>query len=490
MATPFLAINHRSGTPRVKRYANATPGDPIIGEVDVTGAAADTNTATNHPLAINRVIQFGGARTWLVAQGTAIFRTTDAGLTWASVHSFTSMVGDSVQKTGIHIIDVGGVPTMVVFYRDSVGAFRASKSTNGTSWTALGPFALSASGTTAAFSDEVVYNNVLYILKTNNNATATIAYFFGPGTGAAGDLVLPGGSIAFQGSTFAIYRGSIYVLVRVAAVGVNLYDITTGVSVLAVSLFVGSPATPLVGARYANSFVDPATGDLICIFYTTTLLGWQVWRVSPALSPTNITGATLPVGLTGTTGGGNSPAGSRIRTFVDQEASPGANPSIFLYYAADGAPGTGMVMYQWQGVASPLTIVDTGGNTSDALGINADMDGGQYSWSAGEKTMSDVSWVAAVGGVRFSFKLNSDSGTAPVKLRAFTRRTATEFRTKTPAEVENNSHGALSAAAPGNYNTGLTADGTTSYQLTVNLIDLGFSLVERGRIIFDVVDDV
>jgi hypothetical protein len=104
--------------------------------------------------------------------------------------------------------------------------------------------------------------------------------------------------------------------------------------------------------------------------------------------------------------------------------------------------------------------------------------------------MSIVSRVAVVGGVRLTFKLHSDSGTDPIKVRAFTRRTGAQSRNKTPAEVENNSHGALSGAAPGNYNTGLTADGTTSYQLTVNLIDLGFSLVERGRIIFDVVDDV
>jgi hypothetical protein len=148
-------------------------------------------------------------------------------------------------------------------------------------------------------------------------------------------------------------------------------------------------------------------------------------------------------------------------------------------------------MYQWQGVGAVATLVDTGGNTADALGVNADMDGGQYSWSAGEKTMTIVSRVAVVGGVRFTFKLHSDSGTDPIKVRAFTRRVVgLQSRTKTPAEVENNSHGALSSTAPGNYNTGLTADGTTSYSLTVNLIDLGFSLVERGRIIFDVVDDV
>lgn len=490
MATPFLAVNYRSGTPKVKRYANAAASDPLPGEVVV--GTGDTTTAVNHDCAGNRVLQFGGPKTWYCASSDRIYRTTDGGLSWSSVHtlSLASLISNNMKTFGI--IDNGGVPYLVCFYlTTTLTQWRAASSPDGTTWTAHGPFTTASTGTGVAISSEMIHNGVMYVLRTNTGtASVPEIIFYNFAANAGGSFSVPITGILNWSGVFTVYRNTLYMFGRAGGTGfATLYDLSTGTPVVAATTSAVVLTSPGAGGRWAEGFTDPGTGDLIVIYWATAALGWKVFRFSPALAPTEITGTVLPVGLTGTTSGGNSPSNSRIRTFVDQEANPGADASVYLYYAADAVPGTGMVMYRWNGVSSLMTVEDTGGDTSDALSVNSDMDGGQYSFSNGEKTLQPSGWVSVVGGVRFTFKLFSDSGTDPVKVRAYVRRSATESRTKTPVELTNSSHGTLSGAGAGNFNQGLTADnGVTTYQVTLNLLGLGWSLVERGRVVFDVVD--
>lgn len=488
MATPFLAINYRDGgTPKAKRYANCSPSDPVA--PGVSFGTLDT-VAYNHNCNDNRIVQFGGERTFLALTRDAVYRTTDGGLSWASVKALTTPSTTlAASRSGLWVVDLGGVPTVCCFYYVSGNSWRALSSVDGTTWIDYGPF---LPGTTQSTSygcvSQVVYNNTIYGFFTSNAAAAGNIVSFSPGAGSMASISVQ--VLANSCWSFAPWRNSLYFIYKPTSGGVvGLYDITTGTLVLTTTFSGGATVSPTTGARYADGFVDPATGDLIVCYYETTALGWRIYRVSPTFVPLEITNSVRPIGLSGTTVGGNSPTTSRIRVLVDQESSPGGTPGIYLFYSADGASGTPMTMYRWQGVATTMTVEDAGGNTADSLGICYDNDGGSYSWSAGEKHIRVLSWVPAPGGIRITFTLWSASGTDPVKVRAYTRRDTLQSRCATPAEVLNPSAGALSGTGPGNFNTGLTANnGATTYLLTVNLFGNGFALAERGRVILDAVD--
>lgn len=502
MATPFLAINYRpnGGVPKVKRYANCSPGDPVIGEATVGAAdAVGTGTSQTGMVLHSRVVQFGTNKQWFCAVGASVYYTTDAGLTWSNAAPFgipTINVLSVAQylKTGLHVIDIGGVPNIVFYYATTTATQWRGYRFDGSTWIALGPVTTGASLLVSDYLiEDMVFNNVLYVVLGRVGVNVPVITFFDPGAGSGGDFLMGGGN-ASSPCSLAPYRGSLYAIYKGGSnINVYLWDLTAGVGTsIVATLWTGTVAAAGLGTQYCDGFVDPVTGDLICIFYTTLALGWRAVRVSPTLVPTDITSSVIPFGMTGTTTGGDSPTTSRCRAFVDQESTPGANPSIYVYYAPDGVTGTTMLMYKWNGVSTLMTVYDSGGNVADSLGCFPDMDGGQYSWSPAEKTLQPLQWLPAPGGVRFTFKLYSDSGTDLVRIRAFTRQQAApEDRTKTPVELTNPSVGTLSGAGPGNYMQGpaVVADnGVTTYQVTVNLAGVGFSLVERGRVIFDVVD--
>ena len=490
MATPFLAVNYRDGTtPKVKRYAIASPGDPVPGEASF--GALDTSIGGPHSCVDNKVVQFGGNKTWLSVAGNQIYRTTDGGLTWTSVKTLTgASTGENAVKSGLFVIDLSSFPTACIFYLTStIDAWRGTTSTDGITWTDSPLFsALATTPGSAAVSAQVVFNNTIYVLlcsSSNNYQAQVISY--SPGGNSASSLVLA--IFPAIPTSFAPWRNALYIFHKITAGGaVVLQDITGGTLATVATLIATATSGPVAGARYADGFVDPVTGDLICWVYNTAALGWSVVRVSPSFAPVDITGLTRPFQLSGTTVGGNSPQTSRIRVFADQVANPGGNPDIYLYYSVDGVSSP-MLVYRWQGVGAVATLEDTGGNTAHSLGICVDMDGGQYSWTPGERFVKIHSWAPVSGGIRLTFSLWSETGTDSVKVRAFTRRDAVQARCNTPTEVKTPSVGALSFVGPGNFNTGLTADnGVTTYQLTVNLIGVGFSLVERGRVILDAVD--
>src|SRR5581483_116505 len=137
---PFLALNSRSGTPQVERYVNASP--VFIGAA-IPGAAIDTDgTNINIPRGYPAVVKFGGSQTFIATSHQTIYRTTDGGATWASVKDLSSYTsaGFSVGKNGLWVLHVNGVATLVMMTYLLSTSIYVHKSTDGVSWTTLGPF--------------------------------------------------------------------------------------------------------------------------------------------------------------------------------------------------------------------------------------------------------------------------------------------------------------------------------------------------------------
>jgi hypothetical protein len=282
-------------------------------------------------------------------------------------------------------------------------------------------------------------------------------------TGITTAPVFAGGSgYTINTGALAVFDDQLLILYEQASAQNVVAQAVGGALVGRAFLGAGFPTAAAAGHRDAM-FVDGS--NLYCFVYaSTTAVGWRCYQVTSSFTVSDITSSVIPLAMTGSTGGGNSPTTSRAWPFIDHEASIGASPAIFLNYAVNGVAGTPFTMYRWNGPASLMTIEDSGGDQSHAIGYMHGPDGGEYAWTSGEDTVLITATTPVSGGVRVSFQLFSATGTDMVSMRAWCSDAATEYPT-TAAIFSNPSVGTLTMADT--VNTGLTADnGTTTYQVT------------------------
>jgi len=489
MSSPFLALNCRDGgTPQARRYVNATAS-----AVGVSFGALDTGTAhANHQgVQSRRLIQFGGDdNTWIGTTGNQIYRTTDAGASWASVKTYTSMHADTCHKTGIYVVDISGVPTAVVVYLPTtVTTLRATYSTDGITWVDVDPIALGVSlptGTATGWSSELLFNNTIYFLAVTGGNANDFVCRFNLGAASASAISLN----AFYenaGSALVAWNGSIYMVRTDNALVTRLYDVTAGALSIAVQLDTSTVSQNVFPTKY-TAFVDPTTGDLAVWYYRTTALGWKCVQIaSGSFTIIDQTATVRPLALSGTTAGGNSPVTSGLFASVDEEGSPGVAAPVTLYYRAHQTPGLSLTHYQWNGFGAVMTLIGTGGNTAHALGIANRGGLGPLTWTASTLRVRPISWTGqgVSGGVRFSFKLYGPLGNEAVKVRAY-RRTSPQPHTQFPSTLSGPSVGTISL--DGFFNEGLVADnGVTTYTVVIALEADGVPNATPGAIVLDVV---
>jgi len=448
MATPCLALNPFDGvTPQAKRYVNVSAAN-----VGVTFGALEVgrDAITFSP---KRVIQFGGPDTWLAVVGNQIYRTTDAGASWTSVATLTSIATNTAFKSGLHVVYNNGVPRVCCVYTTSnswstsVGA----SSLDGVSWVLHGSFVTPLSTTSLRPSAELVYRNALWFFCGAPSASS-FAFVYNPAVGTVATLLLAVGTESFAA---CVFNGRLFVGGRVGT-DVRLYEVTASGTVLVQSVGTASAAA---GLRF-ELFVS---GDyMYFVWAASTAPAWRVQRYDANLNPTTITPADcLPAVMTGFTPTSNP---SNLQRYVDHEAVIGnADPAIYLYFAANNALGTAMTMFQWLGEAMVMANVDSGGNVGHALGITTGTDGGEYAYTSGERAIEVLSKTPVLGGERLTFRLYSQTGTDVVSVRGWCSGDLVEYPDVSMIFADP-SVGTLSAGDT--VIDGLTADNSTSYQVT------------------------
>jgi hypothetical protein len=471
MATAFLGINTTdSGTPQAVRIVNASAyqvGVPF-GTNDTTSGGLANGSSVGAFNYVNRVISFGGdQKTFIATVGTAIFRTTDEFATVSSVQTLTSLTASTVYKTGIHVCDVGGVPTAVIMYVVTATTARAMKSTDGITWTDSGTSGAlrswNAASTSQAILDQIVYHNVLYLYGSQGTGgTNCLVWYFDPATSTFGSFD-PGANAC--GGTLGIWQDALVLLRSTSAGVIELADLTAASNTtMLTGIATGGFLAPAnnVSMKF-GMFVDPNTGNLITFFYATGPGGTlQCYRITPGLVTTRLTNIVLPSAISSL--GGTL---AKAMPFMDLAQNIGGTPTVYVYFApnggltASGIVGTTWTMYKWIDDATEMSFVDTGSTVRHALSINPGPVGGQYSYTTGQRRVRCTARTAVLGGMRYTFLLYSDSGADSVKVQGVFG-TATEEQLSHAATLSNPSVGTIT----GGFNTGLTADGTTSYQVT------------------------
>lgn len=459
MATPFLALNTSSGaaaTAQVYRYTNCTAAP-----LGVTIAATSTdNTRQTAHTGQKHVVQFGGANTFLALLGAKIYRSTDAGASWSSVHDFTATVAstNNALKSGLHIIYVGGVPVIcAIYWSTTTTTWRSVRSYDGVTWTGEGAFTVGGISTAWVVSDELVFNGSIWLFLTQNGTGAKIL-IYSPTSSALSELqvttpyfpALPDGYVG----TFAVFDGRLMCLYRRNTYVVELVELVASVAVSRGTT--ASAGTPAAAGQRDAMFVD---GAYLYTMYRSSTGAWVCYQFDASFNQVNVSSSVIPSPINTT-----SLNTSRMEVYVDHEASIGsASPTIYLYYAVNNTIGTGMTMYQWNGPASVMTVADSGGDVGHYLGITRGQEGGEYGWTSGENAVVITSVAPLVDKERISFKLYSPSGSASVNVRGWCGPSSDEY----PSTAMIFSDPQLPATLSGNtVITNLTADNTTTYQVT------------------------
>ena len=321
--------------------------------------------------AANLVVQFG-AEFWCSA-GRELRRYNPSTQNW---DLDTTHANSANHDSGIYIGrgPSGALRAVILYRRTTNDTYYKFLDTPGGSWsgefsTGLGNASITATG------PGIVHNNQLHLGMGDQIRTLDIATL-----GSTEQLFT--GSSAHQDPAFCRAQNRLFCLMWPGAVGANsirnLYEFVGGAWVLVVDGTVetlmprtGSGALPDVQTPNIAMHYDEPSDSLITHCYVESLAGNHGWLVSqiPLATLTGVTGIEATV----VPGGIDYPNGPilanndvRFVVEVDQDTDP-LNPVTYVWISRDDGP---WARYQWNGVASPMTALGSGGDRGLALGHN------------------------------------------------------------------------------------------------------------------------
>jgi hypothetical protein len=481
-----LAINPDSTTPQARRYVTGV--DTPFG-VTIAAGTADPTGNGKRIRRHQRIIQMGGSQSLIAWVGSRIYRTTDGGATWGTPSAdFAALVPamDTTQdfRLGPLVVFNTGVPRVFVAFATTTSAnhLRIAYSDDlGATWAVSGEINVGA-GTPGLFTPHNIVlwrQQAIVSTGTNPGLSTIIIDPIGLTGSRVANLNLTGADAS--NVAFCVWNDRFFGSWMDSTNQLRLYEFSGGGWGLVNSIDAtnGYSATQ-VGSNGWAMFVNPATDTLFILAFTTSpAQTWTMWEIT-SLSPFSVTNRTslLPSAMQAVVGGD-----TRAGIITDGQESPGSQPSIYLYYAANQAAG-GFAVYQWAGIGGGgfnNPSIGSGGNVLHAIPWGY-QNGGEIFWTSGANHIEVVSKTAVIGGIRYTFRLYSLTGTDIVNVRAWQTNAAGEYLT-TAATLANPSHGSMS----GNSNIGLTANnGATSYQVTWNVTADGMVSGQRGKIVFEV----
>jgi len=464
MLTSFFGLNIYSGTPQVKRYFGLS--SELIG----TSFGTAESTSGSILQALNRVIQFGSQNTFLALVNNQVWRSTDAATTWTNVYSFS---GSSGQCSGLNVIYINGIPTVCFIWNSAGSVINGSYSTDGITWTENSGFA--APSAIGALGKDTIYRNTLYVCPmviVGGPSYATIIIGYTPGSPPF-SVDVPAGQPPINASLCVFNDTLYYMSMSVVGATRRIYALNALTLQLAVTLIASGGTTTMYNNK-SGMFVDSNSGDLIAFTkgsavaptFSSNTGPWSCFRISSSFVVTDISATVLPSGMLLAT----TPTSDKVLTCVDGEADPGTNPNKYIIYATAVVSTDPMTLYQWNGVSTTMSTLDSGGNGLDALTLSNNCQGVGF-WTSGENSIQLINRAPSTTGMILSFKLYSTGNIGVVNIRAWFGTVLEEYP--------------ITAATLIGTTTGLTADGSTTYLVTWNNFADGISAGSRFRLIME-----
>lgn len=437
------------------QYVNSTPIQ--IGNTFGTGPWTGSHK--------NMLTQFGG-ELYAVAQDGVYKKDDPTVMTggWTSQITFTSPQAGAA--SGLVPVEIDGVTNLVLAFRsnDTATSWRWVKF-DGTTWSQAG----SATALTALSSavDMAVYRGVIHIVGVSG--TNLDAVTFDPSTDSFAKITEAIGSNNFD-PALCVFEDRLFMAYRPGGDEATIAEFAGGSWGDVLELQTGVFFQTFGRMAF---FTDGTNMYVICCDQTA----FEVWQIDAALTKTDITFTVLPLAFRTPADGGSFSGDERgyyWQAIYDQESVPGTT-TVYLSQASSGAGGTPRNLYRWNGNASLMTAVDTGGDVRHQPPTQPL--GGGCTWTAGELDVRIVARDAVLGGEQLSFIAYGGGTGRSFKLRYAVAGNPSPAEATLALPVTGGS-AALNDVA--NQVEGIAADGVTVYTI---VWDIGSDGVLAGTVL-------
>ena len=403
MPAPFLFSDIRggAGTVTLYRYQGATPSQ-VGNTFGTQWTAVTSQTALNFG-----ACQYKGNLYALAQDGVYVKDdpTVNAG-TWTQALAFTNPVVAKPRTSGLHIVYISDEPVLVVVFGDNTGdtSWRWAKF-DGSTWTQASGVVVSAG--IGEMHAVTVFRNVIHMI--GSSGTGSVAMTFGPGSESFATITEP-----FDTSQYAhvmcVFDDRLFGIHNVSNVcrvveysGGSWVDVPGAVGLAVKTADYTGKWALWTDGTYLYGMMPSATND-----------GWRVLQWDSSMgAPTNLTATVLPSSLRSALDGGTfggSTTDGVIHACGDQDSDPAVG-DVWIFQADGVSAGIPYTLWKWNGPASLVTQVDSGGDVVHAVPIGM-LQGGQYIWTAGEMDIWISGKAPIVGGERLKFRASGAAGVA------------------------------------------------------------------------------
>jgi hypothetical protein len=472
-APPLLVLKSRSGTPTVYRMIGTTLtqiGNPF-------GVVEPLGTAT-HRSPTNRVIQF---RSELYAWHMNEVRKYNSGTgDWDIVYTLspTLTLGEENLVSGLFVFYINNVPHLGGVYSGSGFGIRRIKTTDGVTWSNALLTAGFAFNSGIGINRPILYRNVLY-MNGHHNDTAIVGHTAWDPSNDAISRSNPASIFGFNwGHTYAYpydfcaFAGELWRLATNPSNGdASIYKFSAGSWAEVLNMLFYGDGAGLTASGVWSLFA-PGDGFLYALYWHPNAGRWLLRKLSES------GGVLTHVGEIGTIVLPPSVYGAGVAAifypFVDTDTDP-ANPTTYIWFAANNNPGTTYTQFKWNGPAAALTQQDTGADVAIVV-PSTKSGGGERVWTSGEIDILIEGNAGAVpGGERLKFRLFGGGVGRKVKFYFGVN----EALPTTLMTIANPSAGVVVA----NEIQGLAADGVTEYQVDWASVSQGVANASRARVV-------
>jgi len=397
VATTFLVLRTNDTSPQLFWHDGQNIDPSGIGALPAAVLETLPGASRENVKHNNRVFTF--LDTIFVVHDGIIYESTDEAATFASTHTLTStavgntnnaqciapipvMVSGALKLIGFYILTGGNIGVME--YNVALGSWSSSD----TGVASVSP--------TLGMTLPVAFQGLVYVRV----GTAYIAY----DPVSTGTITLSSGVLGEGADQIIAWNGDLWL--GPIADGSNLgmaklqgstWDVNVGGVVL-------SGTNAPFAASKGGVFIDPNTNNLIVLVDSTA--GWHVYRVTPGLVVTDLSGTVKGPALTALGDFG----GDASRVWPHITRAPGGVYSVTLYASRGPETTDPIERFEWVNDATIFTEVGVVGGSGDMAFPYAITGGDQYGFFVGEKRVLQTAQAANPTGITITCEAFQDGG--------------------------------------------------------------------------------
>lgn len=409
---PDLLVSKHKGAGNAQAYT--LQGGTTLVQIgsDFSIGSLEVPTSTYSPHAY--VLEFQGKKiVW--HQNTIREENTGGAGTWGIVHTISDMlsIAGFAQHTGIHQVQVDGVPTLVGLYRETAtNDTNVIESTDGITWTELDTVLATDS---SALGRTIVHRNKIYF---RNNTSSNVIICYDPQLNSAIQILILPTTLAAGNvnQDFCVLDNELYMVGTTGTVGSDTFRLWRLFGSNFIEIYTFTTQDNGTNGEQGGCVLFTDNTDLFAILpgETGASDGNAMFRIQdpdgPSQTVTDITNPVIPSQFRA--GGGSANEINRWHVFVNNDTRPRL-PEVYLWRLATFASGN-HESYQYVNRFTELVSLGTG-PTQDVYLPHTHFGGGER-LAATQKVYAEIEQDQTIAaGTQLSYRVYESINDVTIK---------------------------------------------------------------------------